>query len=282
MNNILMNSLKRKCIYILAGMIKIILIVVTAYPFLWMVFTSFKPHDETLLYPPVLFPAHVVCNGFRLALNHIPVFRFSLNTIIVSFSVFFFQYLIIIPAAYGFARYHFKGSRVMFSIVLLGFMIPQQVTFVPVFLMFSKFGLLQSYVPQTLPFIANPFGIFLLRQYFRQIPEEIIEAARLDNASESKIITELMIPMAKPALLTIGLLSFISIWNSYFWPLIMTTRDTFRPLAVGISMLTSLDGEREWNMIMAGNMFLVIPILIVYLMANKKVRNAFIYYSGIK
>ena len=163
----------------------------------------------------------------------------------------------------------------------MGFMIPQQVTIVPVDLMFSKAGILQSFWPQILPFIANAFGIFLLRQYFMQIPEEIIEAARLDDASEPMIILKIMIPMARTAIFTIGLLSFISSWNSYFWPLIMTTKDTFRTLPIGVAMLNSQEGGRLWHVLMAGNMFLVVPILAVYLIANKQIRKAFAY-SGIK
>ena len=154
-------------------------------------------------------------------------------------------------------------------------MIPQQVTFIPIYLMFSKAGLLQSLIPQILPFISNAFGIFLLRQYFMQIPEEIIEAGEL------KIILRIMIPMARPAIFTIGLLSFISSWNSYFWPLIMTTKDAYRTLPIGVAMLNSQEGGRLWNVLMAGNMFLVVPILIVYLFANKQIRKAFAY-SGIK
>mgnify|MGYP000195036630 FL=1 len=114
-----------------------------------------------------------------------------------------------------------------------------------------------------------------------QIPEEIIEAARLDDAGELKIILRIMIPMARPAIFTIGLLSFISSWNSYFWPLIMTTKDAYRTLPIGVAMLNSQEGGRLWNVLMAGNMFLVVPILIVYLFANKQIRKAFAY-SGIK
>lgn len=187
----------------------------------------------------------------------------------------------IVPAAYAFARCKFRFKGFFFGIVLLGFMIPQQVTFIPIYLMFSKAGLLQSLIPQILPFISNAFGIFLLRQYFMQIPEEIIEAARLDDAGELKIILRIMIPMARPAIFTIGLLSFISSWNSYFWPLIMTTKDAYRTLPIGVAMLNSQEGGRLWNVLMAGNMFLVVPILIVYLFANKQIRKAFAY-SGIK
>lgn len=266
---------------IVSALFKILVIFVIAYPFIWMVFTSFKPYAETTVYPPTLFPRQWTTEGYTKALQMVDVWGFLKNSLVVSLSVLVLQYLIIIPAAYAFARCRFRGKGFFFGIVLLGFMIPQQVTFVPVYLMFSKAGLLQSFLPQILPFIANAFGIFLLRQYFMQIPEEIIEAARLDDASEPMIILKIMIPMARTAIFTIGLLSFISSWNSYFWPLIMTTKDTYRTLPIGVAMLNSQEGGRLWHVLMAGNMFLVVPILVVYLIANKQIRKAFAY-SGIK
>ena len=261
--------------------LKLLLIFLIAYPFIWMVFTSFKPYKETTIYPPTLLPTNWTTEGYVKALEMVDVATFLKNSLIVSLTVLVLQYLVIVPAAYAFARCKFRFKGFFFGIVLLGFMIPQQVTFIPIYLMFSKAGLLQSLIPQILPFISNAFGIFLLRQYFMQIPEEIIEAARLDDAGELKIILRIMLPMARPAIFTIGLLSFISSWNSYFWPLIMTTKDAYRTLPIGVAMLNSQEGGRLWNVLMAGNMFLVVPILIVYLFANKQIRKAFAY-SGIK
>lgn len=261
--------------------LKLLLIFLIAYPFIWMVFTSFKPYKETTIYPPTLLPTNWTTEGYVKALEMVDVATFLKNSLIVSLTVLVLQYLVIVPAAYAFARCKFRFKGFFFGIVLIGFMIPQQVTFIPIYLMFSKAGLLQSLIPQILPFISNAFGIFLLRQYFMQIPEEIIEAARLDDAGELKIILRIMIPMARPAIFTIGLLSFISSWNSYFWPLIMTTKDAYRTLPIGVAMLNSQEGGRLWNVLMAGNMFLVVPILIVYLFANKQIRKAFAY-SGIK
>lgn len=266
---------------VISALCKVLVICIIAYPFIWMVFTSFKPYAETTVYPPTLLPRQWTTEGYAKALEMVDVWGFLKNSLVVSLSVLALQYLIIIPAAYAFARCKFRGKGFFFGIVLMGFMIPQQVTFVPVYLMFSKAGILQSFWPQILPFIANAFGIFLLRQYFMQIPEEIIEAARLDDASEPMIILKIMIPMARTAIFTIGLLSFISSWNSYFWPLIMTTKDTFRTLPIGVAMLNSQEGGRLWHVLMAGNMFLVVPILAVYLIANKQIRKAFAY-SGIK
>lgn len=265
----------------ISALFKILIIFIVAYPFLWMVCTAFKPYKETITYPPTLFPQQWVTDGLKECFEELDVWHFMKNSLVVSISTLFIQYLVIIPAAYAFARVKFPGRSILFGIVLLGFMIPQQVTFVPVYLIFSRAKLLQSYWPQILPFVANAFGIFLLRQYFMQIPEEIIESARMDNASEAKIIFSIMIPMAKTALFTIGLLSFISLWNSYFWPLIMTTKNTYRPLAVGVAMLKTVDAAVPWHILMAGNLFLTCPILIAYAFANKQIRKAFVY-SGIK
>lgn len=276
-----LNNPGRLAANVISALCKVLVICIIAYPFIWMVFTSFKPYAETTVYPPTLLPRQWTTEGYAKALEMVDVWGFLKNSIVVSLSVLALQYLIIIPAAYAFARCKFRGKGFFFGIVLMGFMIPQQVTFVPVYLMFSKAGILQSFWPQILPFIANAFGIFLLRQYFMQIPEEIIEAARLDDASEPMIILKIMIPMARTAIFTIGLLSFISSWNSYFWPLIMTTKDTFRTLPIGVAMLNSQEGGRLWHVLMAGNMFLVVPILAVYLIANKQIRKAFAY-SGIK
>jgi len=260
---------------------KLFLLAIIIYPFAWMILTSFKPYEETLIYPPTFMPRQWTIDGYIEAFKAVDILHFLKNSVIISIAVLVLQFLIVIPSAYAFARCRFPMRGIFFAVVLLGFMLPQQVVFIPLYMLFSKAEMLQSYWPQILPFIANAFGIFLLRQYFMQIPEEIIEAARLDHASELKIIVRVMIPMAKSALFAIGLIIFIGNWNSYFWPLIMTTKDTFRTLPVGIAMLKDAEGFKMWNMIMAGNVILAGPILIVYVIANKKIRNAFVY-SGIK
>src|SRR5699024_375214 len=132
-----------------------------------------------------------------------------------------------------------------------------------------------------LPFAAVAFGIFLLRQSFKQVPEELLEAARLDGASEWKIILKIMIPIAKPVLITFGLFSFITHWNDYFWPLVMTTSDVTRTLPLGIAKLREVEGGVAWHILMAGNMILVIPILIVFFFAQRQIIRAFVY-TGIK
>ena len=261
--------------------LKLLMIVVIAFPFYWMVSTSLKDYTEALLFPPTLFPKTIHWENYIHVAEVVPIALYFRNSVIVSVVVLVLQYLIIVPAAYSFARHEYRGKNLFFGIVLLGLMIPQQITFLPVYFMFSKMKLLKTFVPLILPFISNPFGIFMLRQYFMQIPQEVIEAAKLDDASNMKIMFKVMMPMAKPALITIGLLSFISTWNSYFWPLIMTSSETFRTLPVGIAALKSSETLQMWHIIMAGNVVLVLPILVVYMLASKKIRNSFVY-SGIK
>lgn len=262
-------------------LLKIVVMFAVAFPFIWILSTSLKTYPETQIFPPKLIPDSLHWENYKAAYEAMPFLKYLKNSIIVAGSVLVLQYLVIIPAAYGFARGKFKGKKLLFGIVLLGFMIPQQITFVPIYLLFSKMNALKSYLPLIVPFIANAFGIFLLRQYFMQVPEEIIEAARLDQASSLKIVCKIMIPMAKTPLFTIGLLSFISNWNSYFWPLIMTNSDDFRTLPIGVAMMTDAEGGRIWNEMMAGNMLLSLPVLVLYLLASKQIRRAFAY-SGIK
>lgn len=263
----------------LAG--KIILIVLMAFPFFWMISTALQTLQETISVPLTLWPASPQWGNFAEVFKTVPVLGYLKNSLIVCICIVFLQYLIIVPAAYALSKYRFRASPMVFALVMLGQMIPMQITFLPIYFLFSRLGWMDTYQALILPFISNPFGIFLLRQYFLQVPEEVIEAARLDNTSDLKIMFRIMMPMARSALVTIGLLSFISNWNNYFWPLIMTSKDAFRTLPIGIALLKDADSLQRWNIIMAGNLLLVLPMLGLYVLASKKIRNAFVY-SGIK
>ncbi|WJH37320.1 carbohydrate ABC transporter permease [Paenibacillus sp. CC-CFT747] len=246
-----------------------------------MISTSLQTYAETLRFPPTLVPAVPQWENFVRAMSAGPFMTYARNSVIITLSILVIQLLVMIPAAYAFAKYRFRGKTIMFSMILLAFMIPGQVTFIPVYLMMADWGVIKTLIPQIIPFMSNAFGIFLLRQYFMQTPEEIIEAARLDNASEFQIIWRIMTPMALPALATVVLFSFVSHWNDYFWPLVMTDSTGVRPLPVGISMLKETEGISNWHIIMAANVVLVIPILLVYTFCSKYIVRAFVY-SGIK
>ena len=260
---------------------KAVLIFIMAFPFFWMISTALQTLKETISVPLTILPADPQWVNFSEVFKTINVFSYLKNSIIVCIFVVVLQYFIIVPAAYSLAKFDYKGKPLVFGLVLLGQMIPMQITFLPIYFMFSKMGWMDTYQALIIPFISNPFGIFMLRQYFMQVPSEVIEAAKLDDASEFKIMFKVMMPMVKSALVTIGLLIFISTWNNYFWPLIMTSKESFRTLPIGISLLKDADTLQRWNVIMAGNLLLVLPMLGLYVAASKKIRNAFVY-SGIK
>ncbi|MFO3715628.1 MULTISPECIES: carbohydrate ABC transporter permease [Anaerococcus] len=271
-------SILRKILRIIA---LILVSVIFLGPFLWMVFTSFKPLAEALKLPPTFLPETWVPQNYVDAWNSGPFLHYTKNSIIVTLSVVALQLLTIIPASYAFAKMDFKGKNILFSLILVTMMIPAQLIFLPVYLMFSKANLINTYWSLILPWASSAFGIFLLRQRFMQVPDEIIEAAVLDNTPTWKIIFKIMLPQARGTVITIALLNFIGTWNDYFWPLVMTSNDDVRTLPLGVSMLKStLDGI-HWNTVMAGNVILILPIVIIYIFAQREIIKAFTY-SGIK
>ncbi|MEK3916697.1 carbohydrate ABC transporter permease [Paenibacillus sp. FSL H7-0331] len=266
---------------ILEIILKAAVLMVFIVPFLWMISTSLQTFEETMTFPPTIIPVMPQWVNFVDAMKAGPFLTYGINSVIITVSIIVIQLAVMIPAAYSFAKYKFAGKNILFGMVLLAFMVPGQVTFIPIYLMMADWGIGKTLLPQIIPFMSSAFGIFLMRQYFMQIPQEIIEAAKLDNASEFKIVWNIMIPMSKSALATIALFSFVSHWNDYFWPLIMTDSASIRPLTIGIAMLRMTEGISNWNIIMAGNVVLVVPILIVYLFCYKQIVKAFVY-SGIK
>lgn len=259
----------------------LILSAIFIFPFVWMLSTSVKNPQEMMQLPPTIIPKEIILENYSAAWNSGPFFRYLLNSIFVTGSILIIQFVVMVPAAYAFSKIKFKGEKILFGILLVGLMIPPQVTFLPVYMMMSKLGLINTYVPLIIPFMTTSFGIFLLRQNFMQISDEIIEAAKLDGASDLKIMFRIMVPMAKPAVITFILFNFIYHWNNYFWPLVMTNTDAIRTLPIGVALLKSSEGITAWNVIMAGNIILILPIILVYIFANKKVKEAFMY-SGIK
>ncbi|GED30051.1 MULTISPECIES: carbohydrate ABC transporter permease [Brevibacillus] len=252
---------------------------VFVFPFLWMFLTAFKTMPEVYQFPPTWWPESWQFENFRIAWSSGPFVTYVMNSILVAGGILILQFLIAVPAAYAFARYRFPGRNLLFGLSLIALMIPSQVIFLPVYVEMSHWGLVNTLWSLILPFGASAFGIFLLRQAFMQVPDEVIEAARLDSASEWKIMWTIMVPMAKPVLVTFGLFSFIYHWNDYFWPLIMTNSDSVRTLPIGISMLKAAEGGKQWNVIMAGNMILVLPILVVFFFAQRHIISAFVYQS---
>lgn len=249
------------------------------FPFLWMMVTAFKTMPELFQFPPTLLPEIWDFGNFGKAWQSGPFLTYVVNSFIVAVGILILQLATGVPAAYAFARYRFRGRNLLFGLTLIALMIPPQVIFLPIYVQMSSWSLVNTLWALILPYGASAFGIFLLRQSFMQVPDELIEAARLDNASEWKVMWTVMVPMAKPVLITFSLFSFIYHWNDYFWPLIMTNHESIRTLPVGIAMLKASEGGSLWNVIMAGNMILVLPILIIFFFAQRHIIQAFVYQS---
>lgn len=260
---------------------KLVVALIFVFPFIWMFSVSLQTQQEISKIPITLIPAVPQWENYIEALSSGPFMMYLKNSVLVILGVVLIQIIVMVPAAYAFAKYDFVGKGFFFGLVLIAFMVPGQLTFYPIYNMMSDWGLMNSLWPQILPFMTNAFGIFLLRQYFMQIPDELLESAKLDRAGNGQIIWKIMLPMSKPALTSIVLFSFVGHWNDYFWPLIVTNSQEVRPLTIGVAMLKNTEGATNWHYIMAGNMILVLPILIVYLFCSKYIIRSFTY-SGIK
>jgi sn-glycerol 3-phosphate transport system permease protein len=266
--------------YIINGcriFVNVLIFVLFFVPFYWMIITAIKSLGETLMFPPTFWVNQPRFENFVNAYQAILFMKYLLNSIVVTIGTLLLQFLTVIPAAYAYARYNFRFKGILFALTLATMMIPAQLIFLPIFLLFSKWNMINTYWSLILPFASSAFGIFMLRQTFKQVPQELIEAARLDKSSELKIILKIMLPIARPTVVTLALLTFIGTWNDYFWPLVMTTNDTVRTLPVGIVSLRLVESGINYHTVMAGNVILIIPILIVYVIAQQHIIKAFTY-----
>ncbi len=266
---------------LVANLLRVLVALAFLFPFYWMVITSFKTYGETIVFPPTLWPQDFTWEGYRTLFQKMNLLAYARNSVVITLGILAIQLVVMVPAAYAFALYDFPGKQIMFALVLMAFMVPSQITFITVYLMMADWGLLKTLLPQIIPFGANAFGIFLLRQSFMQIPRELLESARLDNAGEVKIMTHVMLPLAKPTLVTVSIFSIISHWNSYFWPMVMTDTENIRPLTIAIEKMKDIEYGLNWNLIMAGNAVLVVPLLVIFVFASRKIIESFAY-RGVK
>jgi len=251
-----------------------ILILTAAFallPFIWMVSLSLKPPEEIFQADFHLWPTafHGVEN-YRVALTAAPMFRFLLNGLMVCAAIFALQLLVCIPCAYALAKLRFRGRDTLFSAVLVGLLLPPQALAIPHFVLLNVFGILDTYAALILPWAISTFGIFLLRQFFRSIPDEIIHAARLDGLGEFEIIWRIMIPMTAPALAAFGIFSIVAHWNDLFWPLIAVRREEISTPALGILLFRDDEAGQLFGPLMAGAVIIVAPLLVAFLIAQRR------------
>ncbi len=243
-------------------------------PYAWMTLTSLKTLPEIVAAPAYPLPKAFDLSAYRLVLTTVPVVRYLFNTIVMAVAIALLQITLALPAGYALAKLHFTGKRVAFGLVLACLLIPAQVTFVPVFTMLGAVGLVNTFGALVLPFAVSALGTFLVRQALLSVPDELIEAARMDGASELRIIYGLLAPMIRPTLASLFLFSFIFHYNDYFWPLVMTTDDDVRTLPLAIALLREQGTGVRWHIVMAGNVLLSLPVLALFAIAQRHILRA--------
>jgi multiple sugar transport system permease protein len=241
-----------------------------AMPFIWMLSLSIKPPAEIFNASFSLFPDKFYgIENYGKALTASPLPRFMANGAFVCAAILILQILICTPFAYALAKLRFKGRDTIFALVLIGLLIPHQVLALPLFVLGYQLGLLNSYAALIFPFIVSPFGIFLFRQFFKAVPDDIVHAARLDGFSEIGIVWRIMAPMALPAITAFSIFSIISHWNDLFWPIIAVQRESLMPPALGVISFRNAEAGSDYGPLMAGAALVVMPLLIAFLAAQR-------------
>lgn len=240
------------------------------FPYAWMVTTSLKPLDEIVRDPITPLPHRPQLDAYHEVMAQIPVLRFLGVTIAMAVTIGLLQLALALPAGYALAKLRFVGKKTAFAAVVACLLVPPQVTFVSVFLMFAKVGLTNTFGSLVLPFAASALGTFLVRQALVSVPDEIIEAARLDGASELTVIYRILAPLLRPTLVSVFLVSFVFHYSDYFWPLVMTNDDTVRTLPLGVALLKEPGSGVRWHVVMAGNVLLSVPVLALFAFAQKE------------
>lgn len=255
---------RKVLLYALLIIIGIIMVV----PFLWMISTSLKEQYDTVKIPPVWIPNPPRWQNYVDLFTQQPMLQFMLNTIKIVFFVVLGQLFFSSLAAYSFARIKFKGRTVMFFFYIATLMVPGQVTMIPTYLMFAKVGLVDNHIVLILPAFFSAFGVFLLRQFFMSLPKELEEAAEIDGCNPFTTYYRIMLPLIVPAMLTLGVFTLMNTWNDYMGPLIYLTTPEKYTMTLGIAYFKGVY-TTQWNLVMAGSVLSVIPILVAYLCAQK-------------
>ncbi len=243
-------------------------------PYLWMVVTSLKTLPEIVRAPTAPLPSGLSLEAYEAALGAMPFAHYLWNTTVMALLIAALQIAVALPAAYCLAKLRFRFRTAAFLLVVATLAVPAQVRFVPVFALLAEVGLVNTMSALVLPFGVSAFGTFLLRQALLAVPDSLIEAARLDGASELAIVYRLLPPLLRPALTAFFLFSFTYHWNDYFWPLVMTTDDQVRTLPLGIALLREQGTGVRWHIVMAGNVLLSLPALAVFALAQRHLLRA--------
>ncbi len=262
--------MNRKAIQAINYALLIIIAIIVLVPFFWMLSTALKTENEALHTPPLVVPAVPQFSNFIKALTVAPFMKYFTNTLVVSACVVLASTIITVLASYAFARMEFRGKNVLFFVVLASVMIPQEMLIITNFMTVAKLGWLNTYQALILPYCVNAFNIFLLRQTIMQIPDDLFTAARIDGLGHFRYLRKVVLPIAKPSILTTMLLSLIWIWNTYAWPNLVTTNDDLRMISNGLkNAFTTSTGNIQYELQMAAATLVTIPLVVLFICLRK-------------
>ena len=247
----------------------VVMTVVFILPFFWMVTTSFKDPTELMVWPPEWFPRSFKWSNYSDAVTFFPFFRYLRNTLVITLSSIIGVLVSCPPVAYGFSHISWPGRDALFMVMLMTLMIPFPVTMLPLYIIFSRIGWLNTYLPLIVPtFFGAPFFIFLLRQFFMTVPTELTDAARIDGASELRIYVQLILPLVKPALATVVLFQFLSSWSDFLGPLLYLRDSNLYTVALGLRMFQS-ERDTEYHLLMAASTVLTVPVIAIFFLVQR-------------
>jgi multiple sugar transport system permease protein len=249
--------------YALTGFAAVVALLVLM-PLIWMVSVSFMAPGEAAAFPPPLFPSNPTLENYRTLFSSYGIGRYLINSVVVSSLATLLALLFVVPAGYAFAKLRFTGRDAVFQALVAAMVVPGQIGMLPLFLELKAMGLVNSYAGALVPWLAGIFGIFLVRQFTLSIPTELLEAARIDGASEGLILRKIVLPALKPVLITLALFIFLGSWNDFMWPLIILADQDLYTLPVALAAL-SREHVQDNELMMAGSVVTVLPVLVLFL-----------------
>lgn len=250
-------------VVLLAGFVAMI------FPFIWMIFGSLKTNAEIRRAPTTLLPENATLDNFTQLFGRLDFTTFFINSIVVAVCVTLGNIIFSSMVGYALAKLEFAGKKVLFTLVLGTLMVPGVVTFVPLFVLTSNLGLVNSYPGLILPFLITPLGVFLMRQFISTLPDDLIEAARIDGASEWRIFFRVIMPLCGPAVATLTILTFLGSWNNFLWPLVVATSERMYTLPVALALYSVSQNAANYGLMMAGAVVVVLPVLLIFVVLQR-------------
>ncbi|HWL77868.1 MAG TPA: carbohydrate ABC transporter permease [Microbacterium sp.] len=238
-------------------------------PFAWMILGSFKTDAEIRRHPTEFLPREPTLDNFTTLFGRLDFTTFFINSIVVAVFVTVGNIVFCSMVGYALAKLQFRGKKLLFALVLGTLMVPGVVTFVPLFVLTANLGLVNSYPGLILPFLITPLGVFLMRQFMLGLPDELIEAARIDGASEWRIFLRVIMPLCGPAIATLTILTFLASWNNFLWPLVVATTEDMYTLPVALALYSVGQNAARYGLMMAGALVVVVPVLIVFVVLQR-------------